>query len=444
MTDVSRPAGRSVASAVPKPPADRVGDSPTRDEDPSVAENAGGEVVPGIGVLSRRGVLVLTIALGLLVAGLALRYSTLVGVSIALLCAVAIDVVAVLREPDLRIRRTVTPSVVERHEPCVATLRVSGRRPMLARIGLADRAGRQLRWVELDSDEISYRVPTLRRGLIQVGPLAVSRIGVFGLAIASGTQGALDHVRVLPRRLPVHRMPRGRRRSAVGADESAERGGTDLVGLHDYVPGDDLRRIHWATSARTGRVMVRDDADPATLHLTVVLDDEATHYADHAGADTDFEDAVEVAYALCRAAADERLPVHLVTTSGAIDVESTPRPAAMGSDLRRLDAAVAEVQSTRAPESTDRPSSGANAEPAPSAVRSGRGLRLPRGLDAVAVISGSRGPTGVLGEIAARGSSGVLLLVDDAEARTEAMGTVPVLRGAHAIDLTRLWDRVSA
>ena len=106
--------------------------------------------------------------------------------------------------------------------------------------------------VDLDASEVDYRVPTLRRGLLEVGPLTVNRIGLFGLAMTSRAQGQVDHVRVLPRLIPVRELARGRRRSAVGADESVEHGGTDLVGLHEYVPGDDLRRLHWATSARTG------------------------------------------------------------------------------------------------------------------------------------------------------------------------------------------------
>ena len=48
----------------------------------------------------------------------------------------------------------------------------------------------------------------------------------------------------------------------------------------------------------------------------MVLDDIASHYSDHSDTDTDFEDAVEIAFALCRAAAEQRQPVHLVTVYG--------------------------------------------------------------------------------------------------------------------------------
>ncbi len=72
-------------------------------------------------------------------------------------------------------------------------------------------------------------------------------------------------------------MP-GHRRAASGGDDSLEIGGTDLVGLHEYGMGDDLRRLHWATSARTGTLMVREDAEPSEPHVCVLLDDRAAAY----------------------------------------------------------------------------------------------------------------------------------------------------------------------
>lgn len=416
-----------MAQAVAKPPRHSVGRTmhPKRHLLPGDTD---GDVAPGIGIFSRRGLMVLPTALALLVTGLLWRYSTLVGVGVALLAAVGLDLLAVLRTPRIRVHRTIRPPVVERHEVCIATLRAVGERPLLARIALADRIGQQVRWVELEGPEVTYRIPTLRRGLIAVGPLTVNRVGLFGLALLTSEQGGVDHVRVLPRLVPVRSLPHGRRRSAVGADESAELGGTDLVGLHDYVPGDDLRRLHWATSARTGHLMVRDDADPATPHLTIVLDDVAEHYADEAGADTDFEDAVEVAFALCTAAVERRQPVHLVTLSGALHARSAHRVDA-DPEAGALYAALAEVTTTAE----------ANLD-----ARASHRMRLPRGLDAVAMVSGARASVEALGEVAARGTTGVLLLVDPGDGGISSLGAIRVLRGAGSADLARLWDRLIA
>lgn len=376
-------------------------------------------------MVSRLGLVVGCAGIGLIALGLAWKYAALLGVGVALVVALVVDLVLVLKAPALTVHRTVEPKVVERHGEAWATLRITGSFPRVSRIAFSDQVGTHTEQVAATGDSVRYRVPTGHRGLIDVGPLAIHRVGLFGLALATTSQGAVDHVRVLPRLVPLHNLPRGRRRSAVGADESAEHGGTDLVGLHEYVPGDDLRRLHGPTSARTGRLMVRDDAEPATPHLTIVLDDTAAHYPDHAGDARDFEEAVEVAFALAVAAGELEQPVHLVTVSGIVD-ESATEATNLGPERQRIRIALADVQ------------------PAGGAGPTGHGvqtLRLARGLDTVAVVSGALAPVEEFAGLAARGSSGALLLVDPQVTQVRATGPVAVLRGATSAELARLWDR---
>ncbi|WP_051215485.1 DUF58 domain-containing protein [Granulicoccus phenolivorans] len=372
--------------------------------------------------LTGRGIAVAVIGGLVVLAALLLHYSSLFGIGAGLLLAVALDLGLVLRPLRLAVTRSVDERVVPRQADCIAELRVSGDVPRITRTVLNDRVGRGRIAVPLDGAAVTYRVPTLRRGVVTLGPVRVERTGLFGLAIDVRDRGGIDEVRVLPRTIPVHRVPRGRRRSAVGADESVERGGTDLIGLHEYVPGDDLRRLHWGTSARSGTLMIRDDADPAKPHLTVALDDRAEHYRDHGTTDADFEEAVEIANALCAAAVRQGSPVHLITVSGVIDVEVNERIGAHDADAGALFAALAEVQA------------GEHAD----------GMRLGRVLDSVAVISGARAPLDSLSLIADRGINSVVLLVDTpaAGAIGRARGGAVVLRGPRSTDLAALWDSV--
>lgn len=397
------------------------------------------DIKPVAGPITQRGLIVLGMGLTLLVLALLWRYPTLLGIAVALLLAVVCDLLLVLGHTPVEVRRTVEPTVVERHADCYARVEVSGKAPALARATVVDTVGEQRIHVPLDGGEVRYRVPTLRRGLLPVGPLESNRIGPFGLAMSRRPSGHVDYVRVLPRAIPVREIARGRRRSAVGADESMEYGGTDLVGLHEYVPGDDLRRLHWATSARTGILMVRDDAEPSTPHLTVVLDDRADHYGDHSAGDTHFEDAVEIAAALCRAALAHNHPVHLATLSGSIDVRVSERIGAAEADAQRLYEALAEVDVVDR-DDADRPKVG------DGQIHEAHEMRLPqRGLDAVAVISGNRASLAGLTSIAARGASAALLVVDpDRPSATSASGAVTVLTGHHSHDLAKLWDRTMA
>ncbi|GAB3624646.1 DUF58 domain-containing protein [Mariniluteicoccus endophyticus] len=378
-------------------------------------------VRPVLWILTPRGIGALVVGLSLLALGLWWHYSTLVGIAVALLLALVLEMVLVSRRVRVSARREVSPIVVERHADCTATVEVTGRLPFMVRTLVRDRVGRQRVAMPVGHEAVTYRVPTLRRGLMEVGPLTIEVAGTFGLAARTTEQGDITQVRVLPRFVPARAQSTGRRRSAVGADESMDTGGTDLVGLHEYVPGDDLRRLHWATSARTGILMVRDDAEPATPHLAVVLDDVAQHYADHGATDTDFEDAVEVANALCRAALRQNQPVHLMSTSGAIDVSVGSRVGAAEVEAQELYAALAEVQPTAEPHHVRPPA---------------------RALDTVAVISGSEAGLPQLEDWTSRAAMGVLLIVDHTSSMSPpSRGSATVLRGPRSIDLSRLWDR---
>jgi transglutaminase-like putative cysteine protease len=68
--------------------------------------------------------------------------------------------------------------------------------------------------------------------------------------------------------------------------------------LRGYVVGDDLRLIHWRTTARAGELMVRRHVDVERLPVLVLLDDRLDSYRN---AET-FEEAIEVAASLFKAA----------------------------------------------------------------------------------------------------------------------------------------------
>jgi uncharacterized protein (DUF58 family) len=263
--------------------------------------------------------------------------------------------------------------------------------------------------------KVEYPIPTHTRGLLRVGPLTLSRRGLAGLARARTVVGDVVEVRVVPRVLPVRGLPGGVRRGHVGADERVERGGTDLVGLREYVPGDDLRRLHWATSARTGTLMVREDADPARPHLAVVLDDRAEGYA---GVE-DIEDAVEVAASLVTVAVAEGHPVRLVSTSGAVDVEL---PAgAVDADASVVLAALADLKPSDGPPTS-------------------RSLPI-RDLDVVAVVCGAKADLSALALEAGRASVGVVLTVDPAPGSPiSAVGSVLLLSNPKAEGLLDAWN----
>jgi uncharacterized protein (DUF58 family) len=375
--------------------------------------------------LTARGVGALVLGVSLLVLGVWWRYPGLVGFGAALVLLVVVAVGSVLLPAPVEAGRTVRPRTVHRLGACAGTLTLtSTSRHLPVRLDAVDLIGGTPIGIEVPplkpgrESSVDYPISTTRRGVLPIGPLELRRPGLAGLAGARMSLGDVTEVRVVPRVLPVRGLPSGVRRGHVGADERVERGGTDLVGLREYVPGDDLRRLHWATSARTGVLMVREDADPARPHLAVLLDDRAGSHPDEDG----FEDAVETAASLLTAAVASGHPVRLMSASGGVDLEVPPGVLEDDTTL----AALADLQ----------PMSDVDAL-----------LSVPiRDLDVVAVVSGAGAEQASLLLEAGRASVGVVLVVDrDTEKpSTHAVGGALILTGARVEDLVSLWDTVVA
>lgn len=386
-----------------------------------------------LAVLTERGRLVALLGSVLAVAGSWWGYPALAGTGTVLLLLVVAEVVAVLTAPLPRVRRTITPLVVTRQGPCQGHLRLEGPGDgLLVRTEAAELVDGRLVPVELppttgEERTIDYPVPTTRRGLLDVGPLRLRRSSLAGLAAYAVEAGDVVQVRVLPRRIPVTAMAVGHRRTVVGGDDSTELGGIDLLGLHEYAMGDDLRRLHWATSARTGRLMVREDTDPAEPHVCVVLDDRArSHPA--AGRDDDhdgFEEAVELAAALCRAAVREGSPLRFRLASGREEIvvpgSATRTPRREARDVEWL---LAELGTT-----------GADRVAEPSY----------RALDVLVVVTGpGADPVDLLRRLP-HASDTTLCVVDPAPGVTTAhLEGALVLRAGRSQELARLWDLAEA
>src|SRR5207253_1085808 len=87
--------------------------------------------------------------------------------------------------------------------------------------------------------------------------------------------------------------------------------------LREYEVGDDLRRVHWRSTARTGELMLRQDEMPWESRSTILLD---TRPSTHQG--ESFERAVEIAASLATAMCRGRRQVRFVTTGG-VEIRSS-------------------------------------------------------------------------------------------------------------------------
>jgi hypothetical protein len=154
-------------------------------------------------------------------------------------------------------------------------------------------------------------VPTERRGVVPVGPLRVTRGDPLGLVSLSRGYGDTANVWVHPRIHLLRAVPAGLTRSLDGRIDKVPHGTITFDSLREYVVGDELRRVHWRSSAKVGQLMVREQLDTSEPTIVVLLDDRAAAHPDPES----FEVACEAAASVIAAAVREDLPVglHLVT-----------------------------------------------------------------------------------------------------------------------------------
>jgi uncharacterized protein (DUF58 family) len=164
-------------------------------------------------------------------------------------------------------------------------------------------------------ERVSYRIPTERRGVLKVGPLEARRFDPLSLATRSRTVVELTELVVHPaveQLVPLPHAPgddrRGgfRRASAVGVT------GDDFYALRPWSVGDDLRRVHWPSTARRDELMVRQHDLPWQGRATVVLDVRGRYHDEDS-----VEQAVSAAASILASSGRGGALVRLVTTDGA-------------------------------------------------------------------------------------------------------------------------------
>jgi len=139
-------------------------------------------------------------------------------------------------------------------------------------------------------------LPTGRRGVLRIGPPTVWRRDPLGLVRRSWAVGASATLLVRPRVHPVAAPTAVRARHVEGSESSGDpTGGVAFHSLREYVPGDDLRQVHWRSSARLGTLLVVRRVDPGDPGTVVALDTRRGVYRPGAPGDEDFEVAVDVA-----------------------------------------------------------------------------------------------------------------------------------------------------
>jgi uncharacterized protein (DUF58 family) len=165
---------------------------------------------------------------------------------------------------------------------------------------------------------VRYRLTPRRRGRYAIGPGLLTATDPFGLVRASEATGSTSGFVVFPRVEPLRgRAPAGIRHGGTSRAATASlASGSEFFATREWRPGDDMRRIHWRSTARMGTVMVRQEELPRRDRATVVLDNRRSSYAPGWDGEEIFERAVEAAASLVHHFLGDGFTVRLAATAG--------------------------------------------------------------------------------------------------------------------------------
>jgi uncharacterized protein (DUF58 family) len=227
-------------------------------------------------------------------------------------------------------RRVLPGELVEGGEVRII-VRVRRRRELLGgSLSVRQRLGTCERVQRIHAPQVELAFAGLPRGRHPLGPLELTLTDPLGL---EEIEERLDDglVVLIRPRIPTLSSvfsSRGARESGAARSTFRRRSGFEIHAIRDYAPGEPLRAVHWPSTARRGRLMVKELDDAPRDELVIVLDQDAEGVAGPAGASS-FDAAVRAVGALALAHSLWGRRVALVGSSQAFD---TVRVCAAGHD----------------------------------------------------------------------------------------------------------------
>jgi uncharacterized protein (DUF58 family) len=166
---------------------------------------------------------------------------------------------------------------------------------------------------------LRYPLRPVLRGVHQVGPVTAMITDPFGLAEFERKLGGHSRLIVAPKVVPLSGVPGG---TGLGSGDTgmvrlrAGQGEDDAI-IRPYRHGDDLRKVHWRSTARRDELMVRVEERPWRGGTTVLLDRRSAAHRG-GGAASSLEWAVSFAASVCLHLHHHGHRVRLATEDGRV------------------------------------------------------------------------------------------------------------------------------
>jgi uncharacterized protein (DUF58 family) len=269
--------------------------------------------------MTRLGLGATLVGLALAIGGWVARWPPVVVLGTGIVVVTAGSLTYVLRRPRLALDRTVEPPRVEKGLPAISVVHVKNlSRRTLAPLVIDQRLGdtpiRALlpRLRKGQASLRTYRLPTFQRGVYDIGPVEIPRADPFGLCHSVQRMGEPQRISVHPRLLSLHPLPTGITRNLEGPSSDASPQGTvTFHRLREYAVGDDLRMVHWPSTARLGKLVVRHNVDTAQPYTVVLTDLDPSRYSAES-----FEESIDVSASLVNSMSVGKSPVQLRLSNG--------------------------------------------------------------------------------------------------------------------------------
>lgn len=262
------------------------------------------------------------------VAGMFLGSAPMMSVGALLLCLPVFSVLTARRARyQLRCERQIVPPRVAPGQSATVTLRLQNVSRIASGLLLAEDSvpyslGARPRYVlngieRGGTREISYQLRSDLRGKFTVGPVRIRIADVFGLVELAADFAATSTLTVTPKVVPLLSAPMTGTWSSEGEGRTrmTAAAGDDDVIPRPYRTGDELRRVHWRSTARYGELMVRREEQRWQDRAVLILD---TRQDAHMGSGpySSFEFAVSAAASVGVHLARSGLGGQLLTDGG--------------------------------------------------------------------------------------------------------------------------------
>ncbi|HET7139584.1 MAG TPA: DUF58 domain-containing protein [Arthrobacter sp.] len=189
-----------------------------------------------------------------------------------------------LVQPRFRVYREFSPSPVETSASTTVRLAVTGTgaggsQAMMAerlppRFGESPAFRFPARSARGGTSRYEYHLRSSKRGQYLIGPVTAEFTDPFGLSLHRRAIDDGDVLTVTPAavELPTTGLAGARGNDGITATRTRANPSDDDIMTREYRPGDPMRRVHWAATARHGALMVRQEESVTTPEATIILD----------------------------------------------------------------------------------------------------------------------------------------------------------------------------